>query len=59
MPVSEPDREALVDSKFRVTWAEAKKLTDAIADAWIAGGFAQGFPRYHPIPEQRLRVSGS
>jgi 2,3-dihydroxybenzoate-AMP ligase len=32
------DREALVDSKYRVTWAEAKKLTDSIADAWIEAG---------------------
>ena len=29
------DREALVDSKYRVTWAEAKKLVDAIAFTWV------------------------
>ena len=29
------DREALVDSKHRVTWAEAKKLVDAIAFTWV------------------------
>ena len=33
------DREALVDSKHRVTWAEAKRLTDAIAASWIDMGF--------------------
>jgi non-ribosomal peptide synthetase component E (peptide arylation enzyme) len=32
------DQEALVDSKYRVTWAEAKKLTDAIAFSWIEAG---------------------
>ena len=29
-----PDQEALVDSKYRVTWAEAKNMADAIATAW-------------------------
>ena len=29
------DQEALVDSKYRVTWAEAKKLVDAIACTWV------------------------
>ena len=29
------DREALVDSKYRVTWSEAKKLVDAIAYTWV------------------------
>jgi len=29
------DREALVDSKYRVTWTEAKRLVDAIAVSWI------------------------
>ncbi len=29
------DREALVDSKYRLTWAEAKRLVDAIAYSWI------------------------
>lgn len=28
------DREALVDSKYRLTWKEAKRLVDAIASAW-------------------------
>jgi non-ribosomal peptide synthetase component E (peptide arylation enzyme) len=32
------DREALVDSKYRVTWAEAKKLVDAIAYTWVNMG---------------------
>lgn len=31
-------REALVDSKYRVTWAEAKKLVDAIAVSWVEIG---------------------
>ncbi len=29
------DQEALVDSKYRVTWAEAKRLVDAIAYTWV------------------------
>jgi non-ribosomal peptide synthetase component E (peptide arylation enzyme) len=29
------DREALVDSRHRVTWAEAKRLVDAIAYTWV------------------------
>jgi non-ribosomal peptide synthetase component E (peptide arylation enzyme) len=29
------DQEALVDSKYRVTWSEAKKLVDAIAYTWV------------------------
>ena len=33
-----PDREALVDSNYRVTWAEAARLVDAIAAAWIDDG---------------------
>ena len=32
------DREALVDSQYRVTWAEAKKLVDNLAMAWIKIG---------------------
>lgn len=32
------DREALVDSKYRVTWAEAKRLVDAMAMAWVEMG---------------------
>ena len=32
------DQEALVDSKYRVTWAEAKKLVDAIAYTWVQMG---------------------
>ncbi len=35
------DQEALVDSKYRVTWAEAKKLTDAIASAWVDAGLSK------------------
>ncbi|MEW6267239.1 MAG: AMP-binding protein [Thermodesulfobacteriota bacterium] len=34
-------REALADSKYRVTWAEAKKLTDAIAAAWVEAGLSK------------------
>jgi non-ribosomal peptide synthetase component E (peptide arylation enzyme) len=33
-----PDQEALVDSKYRVTWAQAKELTEAIATAWAQAG---------------------
>ena len=29
------DQEALVDSKYRVTWAEAKRLVDGIASTWV------------------------
>jgi non-ribosomal peptide synthetase component E (peptide arylation enzyme) len=32
------DREALVDSKYRLTWSEAKKLADAIAVSWVEMG---------------------
>ncbi|NBC29606.1 MAG: AMP-binding protein [Spirochaetes bacterium] len=32
------DREALVDSRYRVTWAEAKRLVDAIAASWVEMG---------------------
>jgi len=35
------DREALVDSKYRLTWAEAKHLVDAIAHSWIEMGIPQ------------------
>jgi len=31
----DPDREALVDSRYRVTWGEAKRLVDAIAYTWV------------------------
>ncbi len=31
-------QEALVDSKYRVTWTEAKRLIDAIAMAWVEEG---------------------
>ena len=36
-----PDREALVDSQYRITWAQAKKLTDAIATAWVEDGLGR------------------
>ena len=39
------DREALVDSKYRVTWAEAKKLVDAIAISWVD----LGIPKFSRI----------
>ena len=32
------DREALVDSKHRLTWSKAKKLMDAIAISWVEMG---------------------
>ena len=32
------DREALVDTKYRVTWAEAKRLVDAMAISWVELG---------------------
>lgn len=35
------DREALVDSKYRVTWREATDLVDAIASAWVHAGIAR------------------
>jgi non-ribosomal peptide synthetase component E (peptide arylation enzyme) len=31
-------QEALVDSKYRLTWAEAKKLVDAMAISWVEMG---------------------
>ena len=39
------DQEALVDSKYRVTWAEAKRLVDGIASTWIQ----MGIPQYSRI----------
>lgn len=36
------DSEALVDSKYRITWAEAKKLVDGIAMTWAEMGIPQG-----------------
>ena len=33
-----PEQEALVDSRYRVTWSEAKRLVDAIAGAWVEMG---------------------
>ena len=35
------DQEALVDSKYRVTWAEAKRLVDGIASTWVQMGILQ------------------
>ena len=35
------NQEALVDSKFRVTWAEAKRLVDGIASTWVQMGIPQ------------------
>src|SRR5210317_676033 len=32
------NQEALVDSKYRLTWAEAKKLVDAMAISWVEMG---------------------
>jgi len=39
------DREALVDSRYRVTWAEAKRLVDAIASTWVQ----MGIPKFSRI----------
>ncbi len=50
------DREALVDSKYRLTWAEAKRLVDAMAISWVEMGIPQAFPHYHPVAQQRLRI---
>lgn len=35
------DQEALVDSRYRVTWREATDLVDAIASAWVQAGIAR------------------
>jgi 2,3-dihydroxybenzoate-AMP ligase len=32
------DREALVDSKYRLTWSQAKRLVDGIAQTWVKMG---------------------
>ena len=39
------EREALADSKYRVTWAEAKRLVDAIAISWVE----MGIPKFSRI----------
>ncbi len=39
------DREALVDSKYRLTWAEAKHLVDAMAISWVE----MGIPKHSRI----------
>jgi 2,3-dihydroxybenzoate-AMP ligase len=39
------DKEALVDAKYRLTWAEAKKLVDAIAISWVE----MGIPKFSRI----------
>ncbi|MGD8944457.1 MAG: AMP-binding protein, partial [Desulfobacterales bacterium] len=39
------DQEALVDSKYRVTWAQAKRLVDGIASTWVQ----KGIPQYSRI----------
>ncbi|MDP3283923.1 MAG: AMP-binding protein, partial [Desulfobacterales bacterium] len=39
------DREAFVDSRYRVTWAEAKRLVDAIAISWVD----LGIPKFSRI----------
>jgi len=39
------EREALVDSKYRVTWAEAKRLVDATAISWVE----MGIPKFSRI----------
>ncbi|MGC8491995.1 MAG: AMP-binding protein [Syntrophobacteraceae bacterium] len=35
------DREAMVDSRYRLTWSEAKNLVDAIAVSWVEMGIAR------------------
>ena len=35
------DREAMVDSNYRLTWSEAGKLVDAIAISWVEMGIAR------------------
>ncbi|MEI8324346.1 MAG: AMP-binding protein [Betaproteobacteria bacterium] len=35
------DKEALVDSKYRVTWRQARDLVDAIASAWAGAGLSR------------------
>jgi len=36
-----PDQEALVDSKYRLTWKEAVDLVDAMAISWVEMGLEQ------------------
>ncbi len=36
-----PDREALVDSKYRLTWKKAVELVDAMAISWVEMGLEQ------------------
>ena len=35
------EQEALVDSRYRVTWGQARDLVDAIATAWVQAGIAK------------------
>ena len=35
------EQEALVDSRYRVTWRQARDLVDAIATAWVQAGIAK------------------
>jgi len=39
------DKEALVDAKYRVTWAEAKRLVDAMAISWVE----MGIPKFSRV----------
>ncbi len=36
-----PDQEALVDSKYRLTWKQAVELVDAMAISWVEMGLAK------------------
>ena len=36
-----PNQEALVDSRYRLTWLEAKHMVDAMALAWVEMGIAR------------------
>jgi 2,3-dihydroxybenzoate-AMP ligase len=38
---SHRDQEALVDSTYRLTWAQAKRLVDGIAQTWIQMGLSR------------------
>ena len=51
------EREALVDSQYRVTWAEAKKACGRHRFELGGNGDPQVFPGHHPVAQQRLRIS--
>ena len=59
MPGNIGDQEALVDSKYRLTWAEAKKLGGRHGHLVGGNGNPQGLPHHHSVPQQRLWVFGT